>query len=108
MAWHDVIEAPSVCAQASPLESARFGRSVDRLTVSAGSGASFGAVAQAVRESEADVVVLRYPAEHIGWFARLTALGRTPVFADSLVYWRLVAGRGRAPAPAADLAVAAA
>ncbi|MFI7443335.1 GNAT family N-acetyltransferase [Nonomuraea indica] len=103
MAWHDVMEAPALRAQPSPFESARFGRSVERLTVSAGAGTELDAVREAVLRSDADVVVLRYPAERIGWFAGLTALGRTAVFADSLVYWRLPAGRGRAPEPAAGL-----
>lgn len=103
MAWHDVMEAPALRAQPSPFESARFGRSVERLTVSAGAGTELDAVREAVLRSDADVVVLRYPAERIGWFAGLTVLGRTAVFADSLVYWRLPAGRGRAPEPAAGL-----
>ncbi|MEV6867975.1 GNAT family N-acetyltransferase [Streptosporangium subroseum] len=105
MTWHDVIEADAVRAEESPLESARFGCSVERLTVSAGTGAPFSTVREAVLESEADVIVLRYPAEHVGWFAGLTALGRTAVFADSLVYWCLVAGRGRAPEATGDLEV---
>ncbi|MEU4409218.1 GNAT family N-acetyltransferase [Streptosporangium sp. NPDC023963] len=103
MAWRDVIEARAVRAVESPLESARFGCSVERLTVSAGSGAPFSAVREALLGSVADVVVLRYPAEHVGWFAKLTALGRTAVFADSLVYWRLRAGQGRGSAPSSDL-----
>jgi GNAT superfamily N-acetyltransferase len=105
MAWHDVIEAPTVRAQKSPLESARFGCSVERLTVSAAAGAPLAAVREEILRSTADVIVLRYPAEHIGWFAALNDLGRTAVFADSLVYWRLPAGRGRAPAPARELSV---
>ncbi|WP_433240086.1 GNAT family N-acetyltransferase [Streptosporangium sp. CA-135522] len=61
-----------------------------------------------VLESSADVVVLRYPAEHVGWFAELTALGRTAVLADSLVYWQLRVGEGRAPEPSRDLRTTAA
>jgi hypothetical protein len=106
MAWHDVIEAPALRAQPSPLESARFGCSVERLTVSAAAGTPLAAVREAVRCSDADVVVLRYPAEHIAWFAALACHGRTAVFADSLVYWRLRAGTGRAPAPSPELEVA--
>jgi ribosomal protein S18 acetylase RimI-like enzyme len=87
----------------APFDSARFGRPVERLTVPAGSGPSFEPVREAVLGSAADVIVLRYPAGHVGWFAELTSLGRTAVLADSLAYWRLRAGRGRAPRPRPDL-----
>lgn len=103
MGWDDVMEAEAVVAVGSPLESARFGCSVERLTVPAAAGSPFPEVRAAVLRSAADVIVLRYPAEHVGWFAELTSLGRTAVFADSLVYWRLRAGRGRAPVPSPDL-----
>ncbi|MEV7006440.1 GNAT family N-acetyltransferase [Streptosporangium sp. NPDC051022] len=106
MGWDDVMEAEAVRALPSPLESARFGRSVERLTVSAAAGSLLPAVREAVLGSAADVIVLRYPAEHVGWFAELTSLGRTALFADSLVYWRLRAGRGRAPEPSRSLRAA--
>ncbi|MEQ4717330.1 GNAT family N-acetyltransferase [Nonomuraea sp. B19D2] len=99
MSWQDVMEARAVRAQESPLESARFGRSVERLTVAAGSETPLRAVLEAVQDSTADVVILRYPAEHVGWFAELAGLGRTALFADCLVYWRLRAGEGRPPEP---------
>ncbi|MEV4106444.1 GNAT family N-acetyltransferase [Nonomuraea sp. NPDC049695] len=103
MAWQDVIEAQDVRIHESPLESARFGRSVERLSVAAGSGTSLLAVREAVLASSADVIVLRYPAEHVGWFAELTGSGRTALFADCLVYWRLRAGEGRPPEPSPRL-----
>ncbi|WP_433515865.1 GNAT family N-acetyltransferase [Nonomuraea sp. CA-143628] len=103
MAWNDVIEAEAVLTRESPLESARFGRSIERLAVS---GSSFAAVREAVVRSTADVIILRYPADHVSWYAQLTALGRTAVFADSLVYWRLRAGAGRAPEASPDLRAA--
>ncbi|NUW42404.1 GNAT family N-acetyltransferase [Nonomuraea rhodomycinica] len=103
MAWQDVIESREVRAVPSPLESARFGRPVERLTVGADAEEALDAVREAVLESAADVIVLRYPAERVGWFAGLTGLGRTAIFADCLVYWSLRAGRGRPPAPAPGL-----
>ncbi|MER5646560.1 GNAT family N-acetyltransferase [Streptosporangium sp. NPDC002524] len=103
MSWREVTGSGVPRIAESPLDSARFGRPVERLTVPAGAGSPFPAVREAVLGSRADVVVLRYPAEHVGWFAELTALGRTAVFADSLAYWRLRAGRGRAPEPPGDL-----
>ncbi|MFF3442970.1 GNAT family N-acetyltransferase [Streptosporangium sp. NPDC002721] len=103
MAWQDVTGGGAPRIAESPLDSARFGRPVERLTVPAESRSPFPAVREAVLGSKADVIVLRYPAEHVGWFAELTSLGRTAVFADSLTYWRLRAGRGRAPEPPGDL-----
>ncbi|GIH89508.1 GNAT family N-acetyltransferase [Planobispora siamensis] len=81
----------------SPLESARFGRPVERLTVPAGERPGFSRVREALLESAADVVVLRYPAEYVDWFAMLSLPGRIPLFAGSLTYWNLAAGRGRGP-----------
>ncbi|MFC4057830.1 GNAT family N-acetyltransferase [Planomonospora corallina] len=98
--------AAELRAEASPLESARFGCSVARLTVPAGHG-SLAPVREALLASDADVVVLRYPAENVGWFAHLASDGRVPLFAGSLVYWSLPAGRGRRPAPAGGLRTAA-
>ncbi|GII62474.1 hypothetical protein Skr01_25590 [Sphaerisporangium krabiense] len=89
---------PAVRTLASPHESARIGRPVERLTVPGGSDGSFAPVRAAIRESAADVIVLRYPAERVEWFAELLTTGRTALLADSLVYWRLVAGRGRGAA----------
>ncbi|MEV4247615.1 GNAT family N-acetyltransferase [Streptosporangium canum] len=103
MGWHDLMEAEAVQVRQSPLESARFGCSVERLTVPLGARSSFSEVREAVLESAADVIVLRYPAENVGWFAELTTLGRTAVFADCLVHWRLLAGEGRAPEPSPEL-----
>ncbi|WP_436762445.1 GNAT family N-acetyltransferase [Streptosporangium sp. V21-05] len=105
MAWRDVMGDGAPRIAESPLDSARFGRAVERLTVPSGAVSPFTEVREAVLGSSADVIVLRYPAEHVGWFAELTALGRTAVFADSLTYWRLHAGRGRAPEPPEDLQV---
>ncbi|MFG1686356.1 GNAT family N-acetyltransferase [Nonomuraea sp. NPDC049269] len=103
MTWHDVFEAEAIQAQESPLESARFGWSVERLNVPPASDIPFSAIREAVLGSAADVIVLRYPAERGGWFAELTALGRTVLFADSLAYWRLCAGEGRAPGAAPNI-----
>ncbi|MER7503229.1 GNAT family N-acetyltransferase [Nonomuraea pusilla] len=104
MAWRDLMEDGSgrggVRLEESPYESARFGHAVERLTVPAGApGISQAGVREAVLGSRADVIVLRYPAERVSWFAELAVLGRTAVFADSLVYWRLRAGEGRPPEP---------
>ncbi|GGK67386.1 hypothetical protein Sme01_09570 [Sphaerisporangium melleum] len=110
MSWSQVTSATPARTEPSPLDSARFGRSVERLTVGGGDDGDggdgavpFAAVAAAIRESAADVIVLRYPARRMEWFARLLALGRTVLLADSLVYWRLEAGRGRQVPPVPGL-----
>jgi GNAT superfamily N-acetyltransferase len=103
MTRNDVTDAPPLRTRVSALESARFGLSVERLTVPAEQGASFSAVREAVLASDADVIVLRYPAEHVDWFARLMGLGRAALAAGSLVYWRLIPGQGRWPEPLEDL-----
>ncbi|GII78699.1 hypothetical protein Sru01_36810 [Sphaerisporangium rufum] len=107
MAWQEVMAAPEVRACPSPHDTARFGRPVERLTVPDGSAPeAFAQVRAAVLDSAADVIILRYPADLAGWAAGLAALGRTVLLADSLVYWRLPAGRGRAPDPLPGLRVA--
>jgi hypothetical protein len=93
----DVSAHSAVRTDPSPRESARFGLRVERLNVKDGSPAAFEAVRDAVRVSEADVVIMRYPAECVGWFARLRALGWDALIADSLVYWRLSVGRRPLP-----------
>ncbi|WP_248963961.1 GNAT family N-acetyltransferase [Sphaerisporangium perillae] len=103
MAWRDLMTAPASGTKESPLESARFGCSIERLTVSGESGSSFSPVRAAILGSDADVIILRYPAERIDWFAKMTDLGRTTLLADSLVYWRLAVGRGRGAEPSGDL-----
>ncbi|MGI5287069.1 GNAT family N-acetyltransferase [Nonomuraea polychroma] len=87
---------PTLVSRESPLESARFGRSIERLTVPDGADVSLSAVRDAVRESAADILILRYPADRVDWFAGLLAIpGRDAIFADCLTYWRLGAGAGR-------------
>lgn len=99
MSWHDVALAPDVVAAPSPRETARFGVTVDRISVSAASAAKLADVLEAVRSSTADVVILRYPADRMRWFAALTELDRTAIVADNLVGWKLATGRGRRPPP---------
>jgi GNAT superfamily N-acetyltransferase len=101
MGWHEALEAGELSCRPSAYETKRFGVSVDRVTVSASAGATLAEVQAAVERSEADVVVVRYPAREVGWFAALALGFRTALLADSLVYWSLPAGKGRRPAPLA-------
>ena len=97
MSWASAVVGTSVVAEDSPVETDRFGLSITRAVVPLGVSAEsgFGETLGLLREADADVVVLRYPAERVDWFARLFAAGRDLVFADSLTYWRLRVGTGR-------------
>ena len=97
MSWHDVALAPGVVAGPSPHDSARFGIAVDRISISAASVATLEDVLEEINASTADVVILRYPADRMRWFAALTELDRTVIVADNLVGWELATGRGRRP-----------
>ncbi|RVX44563.1 acetyltransferase (GNAT) family protein [Nonomuraea polychroma] len=102
MAVQEATGIPALVSRESPLESARFGRSIERLTVPEGADDSLSEVRDAASGSAADIVILRYPADRVDWFARLLATpGRDAIFADCLMYWRLRAGAGRRPEPAA-------
>jgi hypothetical protein len=99
VSWYDIALAPGVASSASSYDSTRFGVTVDRVSVSAASTATLDEVVDAIRASTADVVILRYPADRVRWFATLTELDRTPILADNLVGWRLTTGKGRRPVP---------
>ncbi|MGH3465332.1 MAG: GNAT family N-acetyltransferase [Kribbellaceae bacterium] len=101
MGWYEAVEAADLVVAASPHEAARFGVSVDRLTVSAAAGTPLVDVQAAIQGSGADVVILRYPAREVRWFAELAAGPRRAILADSLVYWSLPVGTVRRR-PAAD------
>jgi len=82
----DPPQSAAITLEDSPLESARFGFRVGRLT--AVEGSDFGAVAVALgRLDEFDLVILRYPAHHVSWFAALDAARHLPIHADTLQYW---------------------
>jgi GNAT superfamily N-acetyltransferase len=101
MSWYDALEAGELTSRPAEYESKRFGVSVDRITVSASAGTPLDEVLAAVDKSAADVVVLRYPAREVSWFAALATGSRTAILADSLTYWALPVGKGRRPAPLA-------
>jgi hypothetical protein len=101
MGWYDALEAGELVSRPSAFESERFGVSVDRVTVSASAGTPLSEVLAAIERSDAEVVVLRYPAREVAWFAAVATGARTALLADSLVYWSLPVGKGQRPAPLA-------
>lgn len=105
MSWDPAVVGRSVILDESPLETQRFGLSFSRALVPlATAESSFDDVRRFLQEDEADVVVLRYPAARVDWFARMLDSGRDLIVADSLTYWRLAVGKGRRPGDVADLA----
>jgi GNAT superfamily N-acetyltransferase len=108
MSWRESVLTPGLTVRDSPLDGQRFGVGVTRVTVSATSTAGLDEVLAVARDSPADVLVLRYPAGNVTWFAGLRAVpGRTAIFADTLTYWRLPVGSGRRPAPSSEITVVA-
>jgi GNAT superfamily N-acetyltransferase len=105
MSWYDAVVATELVAGPARYDAERFGVSVDRIAVSASASVSLPAVLTAVAESAADVVILRYPARKVRWFAALASSGRVAILADSLCYWSLGTGGGRRPAPLPDYRV---
>lgn len=86
----------------SDVESRRFGRPVGRIEVahSAQPDAALSEVLDLLAISDDDVVILRYPTEHVTWSAALRRAGRDLVHADVLTTWRLNLARAVPEPPA--------
>lgn len=112
MSW-DGLQGEGVRVAPSPLESDRFGLVMGRVTVGWGVRPG-GPVAvdlaareltAAVRDSLADVIVVRYPAQSLALAAALTLTGRDLIPAGSLTYWAVPVAELRRPDPAPGLSV---
>jgi ribosomal protein S18 acetylase RimI-like enzyme len=99
---HPVEVAPS------EVESKRFGYSFGRCTVPIRSGVKPAEIARVIESRDADITVLRYPADRVTWFDQLTREleNRVLIHADNLVYWGLAVGTGRQPDPIEGLQTA--
>ena len=98
MSWDPAVIGGSVIAGDSPLETERFGLTFSRVVVPLTLGEkAFDEVLTFLADDDADVIVLRYPAARVDWFAGLLTSGRDLVLADSLTYWQLAVGTGRRP-----------
>lgn len=89
MSWSELASAVATTVRHSPLETARFGLDVDRAVAPDARASPDEDVCRVVARSQADVVVLRYPADRVALPAALVLTGRVVVPADVLVYWRL-------------------
>lgn len=99
MSWQSAMSSPDIAMRDSPLESRRFGHTFSRVEVSLAvhDPSALDVVRSFLREDVSDVVVVRYPAVHVGWFAELLDPGRALISADTLTYWSLDVGTGRPP-----------
>lgn len=90
MSWHDSIVASEITCSSALDETRRFGVSVSRLIVpQRAAPTSLSEVLELLDTDTSDVVLLRYPADRVDWFAQLLGRGRDVLLADTLVYWRL-------------------
>ena len=101
MSWESAITGTDVSLRASPVESRRFGLTISRADVplAVTDPDPVETVLGLLTDDASDVVVLRYPASRVDWFARLLAPDRVLISADVLTYWQLAVGEGRAPEP---------
>lgn len=93
MAWDD-LTGSDVVVTSSPVETARFGVSLGRVSVGYGlpaSGPAYERAAEALGEAVAgsseDVLVVRYPAHVVSLGAIVAASERSVVPAGALTYW---------------------
>ena len=73
----------------SDTESRRFGVAVARVEIGPENICSASDVVELVERTDADVVVVRYPADRVAWAAELESAGRFAFHADTIVYWEL-------------------
>ncbi|HUB71499.1 MAG TPA: GNAT family N-acetyltransferase [Acidimicrobiales bacterium] len=79
---------------ASTSESSRFGLPVGRLEIPVGHNVGPGQVMQLVEASDFDLVILRYPASEVDWFAMLRSPNWSALHADTLLYFEKELGAG--------------
>jgi ribosomal protein S18 acetylase RimI-like enzyme len=99
MSLTDFTTEHPVEVRSSEVETKRFGFSFGRCSVPISSGVKPAEIARAIESRDADITVLRYPADRVTWFDQLAReLGnRVLIHADNLVYWGLAVGNGRQP-----------
>ena len=107
MTWEELTRSTTVELHESPVESDRFGLQVARMVVPAdpGPGVPPGGpgtnqhAREVLEASDADVVIVRHPSQRLDLPAVLRGRGRVLLPADTLLYWRAVAGTGRRRPP---------
>jgi GNAT superfamily N-acetyltransferase len=106
MGWADFTSDDLVVQQA-PLDSARFGISVERVVVGEAATVGVDDLVRVIETSEADLLIVRYPASRVDWaFSLNTESRRGAVFhTGTLMYWRLSVGEGRGHPPTDEMEV---
>ena len=106
MTWDPMVVGQTIVTGDAPLETKRFGLTFSRCLVPLDTGPrGFDGVREFIETDDADIIVLRYPAVHVDWFARLLGPKRDLICADSLTYWRLEVGAGDRPSVNRRLAI---
>lgn len=106
MGW-SAFESDTLTIFPSPADTNRFGIEVARLVVGRRSPVEVGTVIAAILETDADLTIVRYPADRVEWAFRLTE-GVAPMVvfhADTLIYWLLSVGSGRGQPPSPEFRV---
>lgn len=89
MAYRDFLVAPTDTVpvpESSVVESERFGLKTSRVHVGPRTSCSVSELAQAIRADDADLVILRYPADRLDWYATLVReTGYRVIFSESLL-----------------------
>jgi ribosomal protein S18 acetylase RimI-like enzyme len=99
MTWLELTRPGPVVRRRSQVDSDRFGFPVDRVTTPVGGPDPV----EAVLDSDADVVIVRFPATMTGVSADLVRRGLRVLPADTLVYWHLDVADARLPDRRDDL-----
>jgi RimJ/RimL family protein N-acetyltransferase len=85
MSWDDLLE-PGVVVRASPVESDRFGCSIERMTIGPGP-VDVDRLLEVIQDLSADVLVVRYDASRLDLACIFARSHRAVVPAGTLTYW---------------------
>jgi len=85
MSWDQLLE-PGIMVRDSPVESERFGRSIQRVTIGPGP-VDVDHLVTLVADLPADVLIVRYDAARLELASAFARVGRAVIPAGALLYW---------------------
>lgn len=97
MSWDQLLE-PGVVVRHSPVETDRFGCSIDRITIGPGT-VDVDHLLAVIQNLSADVLVVRYDAARLELASAFARSGRAVVPAGTLTYWEQPVSVTEPPAP---------